>query len=80
MIELELHPAFTWTCDACGLDNWQRSVTRWLDPKNPEEREIIESMGGDLEGDEEEMKFSVRSIPKTVTCKHCENTFKAILP
>jgi hypothetical protein len=76
---VELIPAFSWTCDDCGRDNFERSIAvapESLDPQAlpvaaDEDAETIRdwlAAGG--EG-------SWAMAPRRVTCRHCGARFDA---
>src|SRR5690349_12222327 len=66
----ELHPAWWWTCDDCGRDNFVRATL--LTPEQVRSRADDELSEIDL--DEEGDWFTT---PNRVTCGHCKATFDA---
>lgn len=73
----ELIPAYVWTCDECGRDNFGR-MTR-LEPESIDLDNMPDHLDGDdirewiAEGGEGEFLIS----PTSVTCQHCGVTFFA---
>lgn len=82
--KVELANAFVWTCDACGLDNFERAIR--LEPELMETpamshltdatrediaevTDVMEDAGIDFDGD-----WLV--APKAVVCKHCWSKFE----
>lgn len=75
-MKIQLHTAFTWTCEECGQDNFERSVT--LEPElvkatvaAEDQREIdrLKRAGIDVSGD-------WVTSPSEVKCKHCGAEFE----
>lgn len=65
---VELHPAFLWTCDACGQDNFVRSIN--LEPEQVAlmvDPDLLEQVMG-VEGG-----WSI--APDHVVCNHCGGRF-----
>ena len=78
----ELSHAYTWTCHACGNDNWQRCVSQMLNPDDPDDADVIRSVMGLSEGDPippGEMVGS-QSYPNSVTCKSCGQSYRTTVP
>ena len=77
MLIIELHPAFSWDCAECGRENFQRAISRFLDPNDPVEASIIREAHGIAEDDEipPSRQCRVKTIPEKVTCKHCNMQF-----
>ncbi len=63
---MELNPAFHYTCENCGVDNFIKCDSE--DQDIP--REVIESLPDDVEIEE----VSFFELPETVTCMVCNNT------
>lgn len=80
----ELHPAWVYDCIQCGRENWERSVTQYMDPDNDDDREAVRAVYGDevLERMTEDRNHvvSCQSHPRTVTCRHCGTRFRAVGP
>lgn len=70
---IELHPAYVWDCDACGVENFCRSVALELDPE--EEKELREEHGIEPwdQGD-------WCMAPKVVTCRECGAEYSTLCP
>lgn len=77
MKEVELHQAFSWTCDDCGRSNFASAVT--LEDVDEAEKEAMlrdaiglqpyEDIPDDFDG-----QFCL--APKTVLCPFCKTVFK----
>jgi hypothetical protein len=81
MKTVELHPAFFWICDDCGLTNFEHA--RRVDPQSDEAREldeviarlksdaneVAEEFGAELGGDWVE-------APTRVQCLKCESEYR----
>lgn len=73
----ELIPAYVWTCDDCGLDNFGRMVR--LEPESID----LDDLPGHLDADDirewiaggGEGEFLIS--PERVTCPHCGATYDA---
>lgn len=68
MPDVELHPAYSWTCDECGRENFARAV-------------VPESLEGELpEGFDDEAYDGVQWImkPERVTCSACGAEFDVV--
>ena len=66
---VELRPAFIWTCDGCGEENYERATVH----ENSDEVKgrMLESYNlGDKVGGH------FLSCPTEVTCKCCKRTYK----
>lgn len=76
----ELYPAYVWDCPECGRENFQRSISRVLDPDDDDDREVIQGLYGPGALDEAEGGRRVRSqtTPNSVVCRHCAATFRAV--
>jgi predicted nucleic-acid-binding Zn-ribbon protein len=70
---VELNPSYIWDCPECGRENFQRSVTRYLDPNDPEDGAVIIGLYGELNSGR---LVSAQSTPDRVTCKHCQTEFR----
>lgn len=68
MQTIELRPAFVWSCETCGRENFARAVVAEM--SEDDRTELKEEFGMDevVEGD-----FLMR--PNEVTCEHCGETF-----
>jgi hypothetical protein len=70
-IYVEMLPAFCWTCERCGLENFVRAVTADFSPE--ELNELRQEHGvNPWEAGEFVQK------PNTVTCKGCSSKFPTI--
>lgn len=72
---VELHQAYLWTCDVCGRDNFERSIT--IDPESIDLDDLPDGVDPDMvrewidgggEGD-------FVTAPTRVTCGHCRAVF-----
>ena len=74
---VQLHIAFTWTCDHCGKDNFERSVvfrpemmaSCKPDNETKQEMERLREAGIDSSGE-------WVTKPERVTCGHCGGQFE----
>jgi DNA-directed RNA polymerase subunit M/transcription elongation factor TFIIS len=69
MDTIELHEAFMWDCDNCGVENFERAVRPEL---TEEEIQELKDEVGIM--DEEEGIFLM--APKTVTCSKCGTQYQ----
>lgn len=75
-----LSPAYVWDCEECGRENFQRAVSAALDPEDEGDAEVLREMHG-LSPDElipDVLAGVMMMRPNTVTCRHCNTTFKAM--
>lgn len=77
---VELYPAFAWTCDGCGRDNFARG--RRIEPESDEFREVNELVQhAQAEMNEHAEVFGMTvggdwlTAPSEVTCPHCGTAF-----
>lgn len=82
MDHVELLPAYLWDCPACGRENFQRTVTRFLDPHDEADAECIAALYGEemlehaRDGHEHgKVGIHAQSTPDRVTCRHCDEEF-----
>ena len=70
--KVEMRPAFEWTCDDCGRDNFERAMSIVAT-----EEEIKEQSGVE-EWDEVPDGYGGNWLlcPDDVTCSHCKATFE----
>lgn len=73
-MKIALIPAYSWDCDSCGRENFQRSISMYLDPEDDEGADVIMRVHGELDRDR---KYAVQTSPDEVTCSHCGKTFEA---
>jgi RNase P subunit RPR2 len=66
-----LSPAYVWDCDSCGLENFQRCITRYV--RSTEELQDI--LGPEAPEIEEGTEISLQTAPESVVCKHCHTKF-----
>ena len=66
--QAELRLAYSWDCDECGAENFERSIVYEL---SPEEKAELEEM------DEVAETGNWISHPERVTCKKCGAEFEA---
>lgn len=67
---VELWAAWCWTCDACGKDNFERSVTAEI---TEEDAQMYASKYG-MEP-EEFLNGEWHTKPVSVTCDHCQSQY-----
>lgn len=72
---IRIWSAYQWTCDDCGLDNWEQAIVQELTPDD--RAEIAADHGVDLDnlgpGD-------LVSYPDEVKCIHCGSEFNVEHP
>lgn len=68
--KVELLPAFLWTCPACGLDNFERTVVVEFSPEEMQELRRLHGIKNWRQGD-------FLTSPKDVTCFSCKADFEA---
>lgn len=68
--EVEIHPAYMWTCDDCGNDNFEYMVI--VEMSEDDAREMMERHGGDPDDWRTGMLVS---SPDDVECEHCGAKF-----
>tara|TARA_R110000868_G_scaffold332722_1_gene593716 strand:+ start:515 stop:820 length:306 start_codon:yes stop_codon:yes gene_type:complete len=78
--KVEMHTAYMFDCPECGAENWQRSVTTFLDKNNPEDAEAIEIMYGLEVLNSDKTSVRCNSYPNRVKCHDCETMFIAVGP
>jgi len=78
--QVEMHGSYVFDCPECGVENWQRCITEFLNKNNPEDAACIESLYGLEALSEDRAVFRMVSHPDTVKCKECKTTFKAVSP
>lgn len=72
MASVELIPAYEWTCDECGVSQFERAIVP--DMTEEDRNEILESYGIDpAEIGEGELMLS----PSSVCCNNCGAVFDA---
>lgn len=70
--ETELRPAHAWDCPGCKAENFERALIPCMSPEG--EQELRDDHGVQPWHDGAFIR-----IPKTVTCPHCNETFKVEL-
>lgn len=73
-MKVALNPAYSWDCDNCGKENFQRSISMYLDPNDEDDASVIERMHGEVDPGR---KYCVQTSPDNVTCQYCGRTFEA---
>ena len=68
LMTVELHIAFTWTCDDCGMDNYVRSINVEMD-----EHQAFHER--DRMGISQEGGGTFCTMPRGVTCHSCGARF-----
>lgn len=71
MEPVELHPAFVWDCEECGLQNFELAIRVELSPEEMAEMREEQGIDPDWQGD-------WLSAPSEVTCRHCGKAFEAL--
>lgn len=67
---VELRPAYEWTCEACGRDNFTRGLVREMSPEDLYQLRIEY-------GVEECAIGNFVCVPPTVKCQGCGSEFPA---
>lgn len=62
---VELHPAFMWDCDNCGVENIARTVGSGAEAVPVDDPDLT-------------VTLEHFAAPEVVTCKECNRSFKAI--
>lgn len=70
--ETELRPAFGWTCEDCGSDNYEACLMVDLTPKQT--ADIMRQVTG-IDYDDDNFSGSFPVIPPRVTCRFCKSKF-----
>ena len=68
MKTVELRPAFNWTCEECGRDQFERTMAE------PTSKQEVTQMEESIGGDSRIMRARVRML-KQVKCKECGAEF-----
>jgi hypothetical protein len=72
---VQLRPAFAWTCENCGKDNYVEGIRPDVEEVMPDEpaglAEMSEALG---------VKSEWVMIPLNVKCKECKHTYETIPP
>ncbi len=93
MNQAELHSAFVWDCDNCGVENFCRAIEGWLDEPTAEllmqDDETAEQINphyvtdaGSVGEDMVEAPYLIRRVcvtPKTVKCRECGTEYEGEL-
>lgn len=73
----ELRPAYEWTCDECGIDNFEKCVVADF---NQEDRLQVARELGLIDDIMEDVPDCLTEMfvtyPDYVTCKNCNSEFK----
>lgn len=77
----DLSHAWSWDCNNCGTENFQRSVSVNLKPTNDADREMIVKMYGedaldDADDDPDQVTFA-HSTPRHVVCIECGDVYRS---
>lgn len=70
MEPVELRPAYAWTCNECGRDNFCNGIIAEFSPEDLEELRQEHGIESHETGD-------WMSMPETVTCQHCQAEFES---
>jgi hypothetical protein len=71
--KVELRPAYEWTCEDCGADNFEGGVIVELDEQMKED---LAKSGLD---DPPMLETGYwQTQPEQVTCKHCDSEFETV--
>ncbi len=74
--QVEIHPAFVWTCEECGSENFERAVVHEVSPEEHWElRELYPDQDPDDLGTGTWLTY-----PGDVACRHCGAQFDAVDP
>lgn len=71
---VELGSAWMWDCPECGIENFQRAITTFLDSSDEDDAEAIAALYGETPPDGVLAKCV--SHPNRVVCKHCKREFR----
>jgi hypothetical protein len=74
MKEVELIPAYEWSCGDCGVTNFTRPIPTLITDLPEQVRESMFDPTQPFEDGER-----VLSQPETVTCKECKSVFTAYM-
>lgn len=73
--KIELRPAFEWTCEECGRDQYESAVRPEM--SDDDRAEVLREMGADeWLAESENHAGELLAAPERVTCKHCQTTFE----
>jgi hypothetical protein len=70
-MKIELRPAFAWTCEECGEENFASAIRAEMSPDDLAELR-------DDHGIEPHEDGEFLTAPCEVTCFYCDTTFEAI--
>lgn len=76
MKKVEIRPAYEWTCDNCGCDQFERAIIAELTPD--EIREIQDQMDIDDPAEFESGQWQL--APVDVKCKNCGAEYETVDP
>lgn len=68
--EVELREAFEWTCDDCGVDQFERAIPVARDSLDDDAKEAFDSLMDGADG------VHALRAPNVVTCKNCGKAFR----
>lgn len=71
MDTVELHQAFMWDCEHCGIENFARAIRATL--SDEEIANIREKFGIEEESEDEKVLFLL--APEKVTCSGCQTEY-----
>lgn len=72
MNSTELRPAYTWDCDECGIENFERTISISLEELSEEGRsQFTEEQLEEFLTEE----GTFNSMPDTVKCKNCKTEY-----
>lgn len=71
--KIQLHPAYSWDCDQCGGENFERAMIRECTPE--EAAQAADESGVSI--DDPTAVFEMVAFPLDVTCKHCGAEYEA---
>jgi hypothetical protein len=70
MTKTEIWPAWQWTCDTCGKDNFVRAIT--IDLTIAERQRFADIHGVELD----QVEGGHVAHPERVKCQYCESEFE----
>lgn len=74
--KVEIRLAFEWTCEECGKDNFEHTITQTL--TRDQQRAMFEEHNiiNEWEDVPENMGFEFNACPKIVKCDYCGEEFE----
>ncbi len=70
METVELHQAFTWTCESCGIDQFENAITLSMESLPAEDIEAIKNTFG--------LSTKILVAPERVICDICQTEYNTV--